>query len=132
MSKSSYNKVIECWIGAEANRLKLLRSIIKNTAIYIGIDKELTKNLILAVNEACMNIIQHAYHNIPNGEIHITIKENDEAIIFVLQDDAPCVELSSIKSRKLDNLRPGGLGVHFINKIMDGIEYDKCGAHLRG
>lgn len=126
MPEGVEEKIIECRIAAAASRLRLLRCVIKDTAQYIGIDDSLCGNLVLAVNEACMNIIQHAYKNEPDREIHLTIIRNQKGIVFNLQDDAPCVDLSRIKSRNLSNIRPGGLGVHFMKKIMDEVEYGEC------
>lgn len=126
MPQGNDEKIIECKIAAEASKLKLLRCIIRDTAQYIGIDDALCMNLVLAVNEACMNIIQHAYKNESNREIHLTISYNNKQIIFNLQDDAPCVDLSRIKPRDLSNIRPGGLGVHFMKKIMDEVQYGEC------
>ncbi|MCK5479190.1 MAG: ATP-binding protein, partial [Methylococcales bacterium] len=38
-------------------------------------------------------------------------------------DNAPTIEKENIRSRDLDDIRPGGLGVYFIHEIMDQVEY---------
>lgn len=126
MAYESTEKIVECLFAAEANRLRLIRCIIKDATEFIGIDEKISSDLVLAVNEACMNIIQHAYENQPNKEIHLTISRIERGIVFILQDDAPCVEPSRIKPRSLSIIRPGGLGVHFIQKIMDEMKYKEC------
>jgi anti-sigma regulatory factor (Ser/Thr protein kinase) len=118
--------IIECKIAAQASRLRLLRSIIQDALDSIGIDKVLCRNLILAINEACMNIIQHAYQYQQNKVIQLTIMRDEGGLTFILQDDAPCLDLSKIKSRDISLIRPGGLGVYFINKIMDEVRYEEC------
>lgn len=118
--------IIECKIAAQASRLRLLRSIIQDALDSIGIDKVLCRNLILAINEACMNIIQHAYQYQQNKVIQLTIMRDEGGLTFILHDDAPCLDLSKIKSRDISLIRPGGLGVYFINKIMDEVRYEEC------
>lgn len=118
--------IVDCRISSDVSRLKLIRSIIRDVAEYLDIDVTLTQNIVLAVNEACMNIIQHGYQNRSGCEIKMKVYRVDGGIEFVLQDDAPCVDPVKIIPRDLSDIRPGGLGLHFINKIMDKIEYQVC------
>ena len=77
---------------------------------------------MLAVNEACMNVIQHGYRGQP-GSIELHIVPIDDGIEFRVHDSAEPVSLDDWRPRALDDLRPGGLGVHFIREIMDEVEY---------
>ena len=70
-----------------------------------------------------MNIIQHGYKQNETGEIILEIYKNSEEIVFRLTDFAPPVDKCTIKSRDLKDVRPGGLGVHFICESMDDIKY---------
>ena len=123
MTTETKEKIVDCTVSSDATRLKLIRSIIRDVAEYLDIEKRLVPNLVLAVNEACMNIIQHAYKNQSDREIGLKVYSIDEGVVFVLRDDAPCVEPAKIMPRDLSDIRPGGLGLHFINTIMDKIEY---------
>ena len=119
-------KILECKIFAEASRLRQLRSIVKHALESINLDKVICGQLILAINEACMNIIQHAYQYQPNNEIQLTISIDERGLTFILRDDAPCIEPEKIKPRDITQIRPGGLGIHFINSIMDEVWYGDC------
>lgn len=79
--------------------------------------------LVLAVNEACMNVIQHGYRGDPRGEIVLQIFNNDGELEFRLRDYAEAVDPDAVKPRPLDRLRPGGLGTHFIREIMDDFHF---------
>jgi len=70
-----------------------------------------------------MNIIQHGYQNNREGEIILEIISGDRELIFRITDHAPCIDTHQLVSRPLDDIRPGGLGIHFIKCVMDGIEY---------
>ena len=102
-----------------ASRLKLLRCVVRDAAELVGLGPNATDAVVLAVNEACMNIMQHAYGMDPQGRIDVVISRDDDAMVFQLRDYAETVTADRIVSRDLDELRPGGLGVHFISSLMD-------------
>ncbi len=115
--------VTEMRIFAQPERLKQLRSVIYETAGKAGFPHREQDNIVLAVDEACSNIIRHAYHNAPDKEIRLTIFRTDRALIFQLQDDAPFADITKVSSRDPAEVRPGGLGLHFIRQIMDETVY---------
>ncbi len=108
---------------SDPRRLKLVRESVKATAESCGCGSKLTSELVIAVNEACMNIMQHAYKGDCSGEIVLEILNNDDELEFHLKDFAAPVDPASIKPRDLDELRPGGLGTYFIQEIMDDCTY---------
>ena len=104
------------------DRLGPVRSLVKRAAQSFGCTEPLCDKLVIAVNEACMNVIQHAYRDDSSGEVTLEIRNNGTQIIFRLEDQAAPINLDSVQPRDLDKLRPGGLGVHFIREIMDQCE----------
>lgn len=112
-------QLIELRFPACADRLKLLRSVVRDAAETAGFDRGQADNIVLAVNEACMNVIQHGYREEGSGEIRLGIHSSGQALVFHLADDAPKVDEEKVCSRDLEDIRPGGLGVYFINHIMD-------------
>lgn len=119
--------LIELRFPARADRLKLLRSLVRDAASLAGLPQGDAENVVLAVNEACMNVIQHGYRNEPGGEIRLTLSSDGRALLIRLRDDAPCVDVSKVQPRDLADLRPGGLGTHFIDSIMDHAAFVDCG-----
>lgn len=112
-------QLFEIKFPARPERLCLVRALVKITAEVVGCNEELREKLVIAVNEACMNVIQHAYKGNDAGEIILQILNEDTQLVFRLLDYAEPIDLDSVKSRKLEDVRPGGLGVHFIREIMD-------------
>jgi sigma-B regulation protein RsbU (phosphoserine phosphatase) len=80
---------------------------------------ELRDQLVLAVDEACTNIIRHAYCGCIDDTISLLLKRERDMLVFELRDDAPPVDPGKITARDLGDCRPGGLGVPFIRKLMD-------------
>lgn len=107
---------------AQPDSLQQLRTLVRECAEASGFDRDAVEQLVLAVNEACMNVIQHGYQGRP-GSIDLHIVPIDDGIEFRVHDSAQHVSLDDWRPRALDDLRPGGLGVHFIREIMDEVEY---------
>lgn len=72
-----------------------------------------------------MNVIQHAYGDKRVGDIKLDVYFEDGELIFQLIDYADPVDITTLKPRELDDIRPGGLGVHFIREVMDNVTMDK-------
>ncbi|TCK18978.1 serine/threonine-protein kinase RsbW [Thiogranum longum] len=104
---------------SRASRLRLLRSVMRDTADLAGLDESQTEAMVLAVNEACMNIIQHAYGMNPDGQIDVSVLQEQDALVMRVRDYADAIDVEQVRSRELDDIRPGGLGVYLINSLMD-------------
>ncbi|HED36231.1 MAG TPA: ATP-binding protein [Gammaproteobacteria bacterium] len=110
-------------ILSKADRLQPLRLFVERLLSGMGCADKDTRETVLAINEACMNVIQHAYHGDNEGEIIIEFYKSDFDLVVRMTDFSEAADLASIKSRDLDEVRPGGLGVHFISQLMDRVEY---------
>jgi anti-sigma regulatory factor (Ser/Thr protein kinase) len=78
------------------------------------------------VDEACQNIIRHGYQDNPAGEIVLEVERAGDCVVLWLRDFAPKVGEDTLKPRDLDQVRPGGLGVHFIREAMDEARFVPC------
>jgi anti-sigma regulatory factor (Ser/Thr protein kinase) len=74
-----------------------------------------------------MNIIQHAYGKEEQGDIILEVEKQGDNMTFRLTDFAHNkTRAEQLKSRPLDEIRPGGLGCHIINEIMDEVRLVEC------
>ena len=103
--------------------LKPLRKFVSVLAKKMNCCDESLDCLVMAINEACMNIMQHAYNQRQDEEIIIEFWKDNEEMVIKIFDFAAAVDIESIKSRDLEDIRPGGLGVHLIKQSMDCVEY---------
>lgn len=108
---------------AQPDRLCEVRGWVRDIATSAGCDNATADNLVLAVNEACMNVIQHGYCLACDQEMLLRARQEQDALVFELLDHAPPVCVEAVKPRPLDEVRPGGLGVHFICSIMDEMAF---------
>ena len=106
-------------VPSRAARLKLLRALVAEVATASGCGEECVHDIRLAVDEACQNVIRHAYDGREDGEIVLDVYRAGDVLVFELLDFAAPVDTSRVRPRPLDELRPGGLGTHFIQECMD-------------
>ncbi len=116
---------------ARADRLKLARAGVMAAARMCGFAEPAARDIVLAVDEACQNVIRHAYGDEAAGDMALTLVRRGGSLVVRLRDFAPTVDRTTIAPRPLGRIVPGGLGTHFIRAIMDRVAYleppDGCG-----
>jgi anti-sigma regulatory factor (Ser/Thr protein kinase) len=110
-------------IPADPASLFLVRGLVERLAQRMDFPKPEADRLVLAVDEACSNIIRHAYDYMPEGRIVLTFRVDPGFLEIEVRDFGKCSDPSAFKSRDLSDIRPGGLGLHFIKAAMDTVEY---------
>ena len=115
--------LVELRLSARADRLKLVRGSVRAAARMCGFSDGTAQSIVLAIDEACQNIIVHGYRDRPDGEIIIGLFRRRDGLLARLRDFAPPVDPASVRPRDLADLKPGKLGSHFIRTIMDTVEF---------
>lgn len=113
---------------SQARFLAAARAMISNVAQRLGFSEIQCGQISLAVDEALCNIINHGYAKQPDGRIWINVHDlpgDIPALKIVIEDRAKQVDPETIRSRDLEDIRPGGLGVYIIRKVMDTAKYEK-------
>ena len=107
-----------------SSSLKDVRNFSREVFEKVNIDQDLKDELVLAIAEAAQNIVKHAYQNEETQdkmEIRISLKNNELEIGFF--DKGRPVEKDNVRHRKIDDIKPGGLGTFFIQQIMDAVVF---------
>lgn len=138
-SEQAGNK-IEMRICADTAYLSVVRAAAGRVCEMVGLNDDEIGSVLLALDEALTNVIRHGYDGPCEKSILISFQGFGEAdgtacrLEIVIRDYGRQVELERIKSRDLEDIRPGGLGVHIIQSVMDEVEYshwDGGGMQLR-
>ena len=107
--------------------LKEVRVFSREVFEKINIPQEQKDELVLAIAEAAQNIVKHGYKGVENTtdkmQIKISLKNNELEIGFF--DKGKPVVPGNVQHRKLDDIKPGGLGTFFIKQIMDEAVFKK-------
>ena len=108
-------------LPSDPTLLAVIRHSVEAYCRFAGGDAGNCEQIGLAVDEALTNIIRHGYDDRPDGLIELCMTRQAAAstVTFRLEDRARQVPLDSIVPRDLDDIRPGGLGVHLIREVMD-------------
>jgi sigma-B regulation protein RsbU (phosphoserine phosphatase) len=125
MPESRSERVLQLRITARAAELKTLRDAVRESVAGCECSAKSTADIVLAIDEACQNIIRHAYHGESDNVIELEVEHRGDRLVFSLIDHAPTIDPSKVKPRDLDDIRPGGLGTHFIRRVMDEVEFQK-------
>ncbi len=99
------------------------RKHVERWAEYCGYDDITTGQIILAVDEATTNVYRHAYDGEP-GPLEYQFTIDEDHLCIVLIDQGKPVDVTRIKGRALDDLRPGGLGTVLLGRVFDEVRYE--------
>ena len=84
---------------------------------------ETARRLILCVDEACANVIKRSYEDHCDEPIEATFTIEGDDFKVQIRDYGKQRDIGQIKPRDLKDVKPGGLGTHFMNEIMDEVNY---------
>ncbi len=117
-------EILRIRVPARPDRLKLIRAAVEQAAKFCGAPEAWTFDMTMAVDEACQNIIRHAYGGRHDaGDIVVDFVRRNDVLEVDLMDFAEPVDPTKIKSRDLSEIRPGGLGVHLIKSVCDDARF---------
>ena len=110
-----------------SSSLKDVRTFSRNVFDKINLPQEQKDELVLAIAEAAQNIVKHGYKGVEetSDRMEIKISLNDGELEIGFFDKGKAVVPENIKHRKLDDIKPGGLGTFFIKEIMDAAVFKK-------
>ena len=114
----SAHQVLALEFPAQPGEMRGVRAALRTALDGEEVAPELRDKLVLAVDEACTNIMRHAYCGC-EGNIALRLLRERDMLVFELADEAPPSDPSRMTPRDLGECRPGGLGVAFIDTLMD-------------
>ena len=112
--------------SATFDNLKNIRSMLVDFLNNHKLQVKEIKEIELGTDEAVTNIIKHSYkEENKKNTIEVELEFSENKVIIHLYDNGTPVNEEKIKPRELSDVKPGGLGTYFINKIMDEVKWKK-------
>lgn len=123
------NKILseKLTVNSNTDNLSLIREFTRASAEKVGFSEDIIGKIILAVDEACTNIIKHAYKNYPAGKIDIEIEYSNSRFAIKIVDQGITFDIQKVPEPDIQEYykqkRVGGLGVYLMKKLMDEVNY---------
>ena len=118
-------------IPSSTSHLAEVRSFVEAYAREAEFTDDAIESFKIAVDEACTNIIKHAYQGDSSHKIDLAVIIEDERFTVRIRDKGRAFQLQGYSRPDIFHLakgrRAGGLGVHIMRQLMDVVEY-----HTRG
>ena len=108
--------------SSHPENLAAARAFVRRFLADEGVAEREGEALVLGVDEACSNIIRHAYGGSPRP-ISLSCERQGDAVCFRLRDFGAPVDPAQFNRRPLDQVEPGGLGLYLIEHIFDEAVY---------
>ena len=112
-----------------------VRGAVERLTETLGFPMAQGRSITRAVDEALTNIVRHSYGNRLDQPIAMYFRraqrqhdgQVQQGLEILLCDHGPAVDPRKLQGRSLDEIRPGGLGLHFIRQAMDTVEFTRKG-----
>ncbi len=118
-------------LNSSTESLQAIRAFVSDNAKTAGFGEDDIYKLELAVDEACTNIIKHAYKNDLSKFMDIHLSSDDNKFIISIEDSGIEFRESEyhepVLAESLKLRKRGGLGIHLIKSFMDEVEFKRTG-----
>ncbi len=108
--------------------LEKICNLVTDQAIQAGFDDTAVYAIQTAVDEACSNIIEHAYGGEDRGNIDVSIYTENQCITVKLVDRGEPFDPDGIPepdiNGNLNKRKAHGLGLYFMHKLMDDVRFE--------
>lgn len=124
MSKQTDTRI--CVPGNTAELVKI-RSFVESKARQCGFTEEGAYKVVIAVDEACSNLMRHSYKLDSSRMLCVQIDAHTNALSIQIVDSGSSFNPLSVPppdmAEYFRKYMRGGLGVHIIRQLIDQIEY---------
>ncbi|HKI11904.1 MAG TPA: ATP-binding protein [Candidatus Acidoferrum sp.] len=125
--------LLKLHLESNPQALALVRAAIERATEVLHFHEEESRAIVRSVDEALANVIRHAYRGKSGCPIEVTCRHLHRTqngacvsgIEIVLRDSGVRADPAKMKGRSLKEIRPGGLGLHFMRESMDEVEFSR-------
>jgi serine/threonine-protein kinase RsbW len=119
-------------LHADLSDLATIRDFVAAAGQQLGLNERALYELQLAADEACTNVIQHAYGG-QGGKIEVTVEPVTRGVRVIIHDWGAPFDPQAVPPPALTaplELRPvGGLGLFLIRQTMDQVDFEFDAEH---
>ncbi len=117
----------ELCVNTETENLEVIASFVTSIADKLMLDDDMSFALQMSVDEACANVMEHAYGGQTNGKVHITFQAVGDEIVVRIHDHGRPFDPQSVPrldpNAPLEKRGEGALGLYLMERLMDSVEF---------
>jgi len=114
-------------VRAVLENIPVAMAFIVEAARQAGFDEKAVGQIEISVDEACANVVDHAYEGMPPGPMEVSFRQNDLGLIITVRDWGHEFDIDRVRvpdvTAPLEERELGGLGLFFMRQLMDSLEY---------
>ena len=129
----SRDLLLKVELRSDPSMLCVVRAAMERLTEELGFSDPEVRSVTRAIDEALTNIMRHSYGGALNRRIELSClrvakgrARSEESFEVRLVDYGPKIDPAKLRGRKLDEIKPGGLGLHFILQSMDIVEFRRA------
>jgi serine/threonine-protein kinase RsbW len=123
-----FERTFSLHVPSSTENLAMIRDFVNGIGERAGMSPREIANIELAVDEACANVIEHAYGRDVSKEVTIRAVIDDNAVLIEVVDTGQGFDPGSVPQEPLEQLvaerKSGGLGMRLMRKLMDEVHYE--------
>jgi serine/threonine-protein kinase RsbW len=115
-------------VPSSTRNLSMIRDFVTRVAEQSGLDEQQRSQLEMAVDEACANVIEHAYGEDVSREVVVRATFGDEGVEIRVIDTGKGFDPGAVSAKEVEQLvaerRRGGLGLRLMKALVDEVHYE--------
>jgi|KBSSwiStaDraftv2_1062776.scaffolds.fasta_scaffold22607_2 serine/threonine-protein kinase RsbW len=115
-------------VPSSTENLALIREFVSSIGAQAGMNDQEVANIELAVDEACANVIEHAYGHDVTKEVVVRAILDDDTLWIKVEDTGRGFDPDAVGEEDLPHLieqhKSGGLGMRIMRTVMDEVRYE--------
>ncbi len=125
---ASIERTFSLHVPSSTENLSMIRDFVKSIGTQSGMGDMDVAKLEMAVDEACANVMEHAYSSDATKEVSIRALVDEDSVQIEVIDTGKGFDPAAVEQLKLEELvsakRTGGLGMRLIKSFMDEVHYE--------
>lgn len=116
----------ELCVNSQRSNSKRVRQYVESWTEAAGYNDKMRGQIVLATDEAFTNILRHTYLNEEGKDVTVTARIEEDEFVIQLRDFGPQIDKEKLKGRSLEDIKPGGLGLHLLNVTFDTVNFESA------
>lgn len=125
---ASFERPFSLHVPSSTENLAMIRDFVRSIGSQAGMSEMDVARLEMAVDEACSNVMEHAYQSDSTKEVSIRATVDDSSVQIWVIDTGKGFDPAAVEQSKLEDLisakRTGGLGMRLMKSFMDEVHYE--------